>query len=219
MSGAFRQVRLGSFKQSWPIFALVIIIFALGITTGTLSINAMDSSKTGDLVGNLDAFWEQANQLSIDSARAVRSAIQDNLITIAALYILSLTVIGIPFALGLVFVKGFTLGFAVGFLAKEKALEGLLLALVAILPQNLFYLPALLLGVVASLSFAMLLLRRYFNTEVKVWPGFIGYTSVMVVVLVLTMGSAIVEAYITPWLTRTAAGLLTNGFSGLAGLF
>jgi stage II sporulation protein M len=61
---------------------------------------------------------------------------------------------------------------------------------------------------VASLSFALLLARRFYNSKVQVWPSFVVYSSLMLVIMACAAGAGLVEVYFTPFLVKTAANYM-----------
>ena len=63
---------------------------------------------------------------------------------IGLIWILGLSVIGLPGILILDFLKGVLIGFTVGYLVGQYSWKGLLFALVSIAPQNLFIIPVLM---------------------------------------------------------------------------
>jgi stage II sporulation protein M len=185
----------------------VIIIFSLGILLGSLGVNTLREDQTTELHRYLQSFLAQAAELNVDRTQMVRGALYDNLLTAAIMYILGLTVICLPLMLAFIFIRGFILGFTVGFLTMDRELQGLLVILVSMLPQNLFFIPAMIIGGTASLSFSLLLIKRFFNSQTRVWPAFAAYTLIMAGVLAAFALAALMEAYVTPELTRFVASL------------
>ncbi|MGB9826737.1 MAG: stage II sporulation protein M, partial [Desulfofundulus sp.] len=147
-------------------------------------------------------------ELDLGTGRVAWEAMYGKMLIMVTLYVLGLTFMGIPVILVMVFLKGFVMGFTVAFLNYDLAWRGLLLVLACIIPQNLLYLPALLAGSVASLSFAIVLFPRPSSTWSKIWGSFARYTGVMLVALTVAVGAGLVEAFVTPWLTRMVVGIL-----------
>lgn len=175
---------------------------------GKVAVDYLKPNQVTNLSAYLDTFFAGADALKIDAQHAAQTSVLNNLLVMAAIYVMGLTVLGIPLILLLLFIRGFAIGFTIGFFAKQKAWQGILLGVVSILPHNLFFLPALCIGAVASLSFSILLIRRYFNSRLSVWSGFVGYNVIMFIVCMAAVGAGLVEAYFTPILIRSTAALL-----------
>jgi stage II sporulation protein M len=195
-------------RQNWPQYMLVLAVFLAGAAFGALGVNHLPVGQFEELSKHVQTYVAQVGQLSANPAGAVRGKVFEDILVIGLLYIFGLTFVGIPFILALIFMRGFILGFAVSFLTQSMAVNGVLLAAVSILPQNLLYLPALLFGGTASMSFALLSLRRYTNFRIRLLSCLVGYTAIMAVVLAAAVSAGLVEIYFTPWLTGVSAPLI-----------
>jgi len=178
---------------------------------GATSANRLGQPKSGELSQYIFDFVQRAGDVVYDSPQMAKNAIWNNTITITAIYLLGLTIIGIPVTLGILFARGFVMGFAIGFLTRDLSFKGLLLSLAAVMPHNIVYIPAVCIGTAASLMFAVLMLKRNFDTTISIFPGFIKYTGIMAVILLVTIGAGMIEGYLTPLVTKAAAGLLSGG--------
>jgi len=207
-----QQILLSAVGHSWPLFLVIIILFALGVFFGTLGVNALSEDNVMRLTQVIDNFLANAPELHTNTSSIVQESLTDNLITWAVILFLGLTIIGIPAILFMVFMRGFTIGFSISFLAGHRAETGTLLALTAIVPHNLLLIPALFISSAAALSFALILLKRFFNTQIPVLPNFCGYLGIMLITGIAFSGAAVIETYVSPWLTRMASSLLTGGW-------
>lgn len=194
----------------WPVLLVVLVVFSCGLLFGSVSSSRIDQAKSEDLKSYVGEMVRNAGGVSFDSSRMARGAMVNNMITVAAIYVLGLTVIGMPVTLAILFVKGFVMGFAVCFLTRDLSLGGVLLTAAAVLPHNLLYIPSICVGAASSLMFSILLLKRNFNTAVRILPGLVSYTAVMLVVLLAMLGAGLVEGYVTPAFTRMAAGAVSS---------
>lgn len=204
----FWGIWAASLRHNWPVYLVILVVFILGFTAGVYGVQRLQSDQARELGSYLDSFLQQAGAIEVDSVKALRDVLYNDIIIILAIYLLGLTVIGIPAILGIIFTRGFVLGFTIYFLAREKSIQGIILAFAAVLPQNIFLIPALLMGGVASLSFALLLARRFYNSKVLVWPSFVVYSSLMLMVMACSAGAGLIEVYFTPFLVKLAANYM-----------
>lgn len=205
-----RRLCSASLRQGWPLYLAVTGILGLGILAGSLGANSLQPEQAAELHRYLQTFLSQISEIDLDQAQMARSALYDNLLAGAIMYILGLTIICLPLVLAFIFIRGFVLGFTVGFLTTEHELQGIFVVLVSMLPHNIFFVPALIIGGTASMSFSILLIKRFLNSHTPVWPGFISYTLIMTGVMAAFFIAAITEAYITPELARLSASLLAG---------
>ena len=206
-------VSLSSFSdRKWLIYILVLAVFSCGLLLGSVSSNNLDKTKYLELNQYINDFLVRANDISFEPAKMARNAAINNMITVAAIYFLGLTVIGLPIVLGVLFVRGFVIGFAVCFLTRDMPVSGLLFTLAAIFPHNLIYIPAICVGSASSIMFTVLLWKRNFNSGITIWPRLIKYTGIMAAVFVVALGAGLVEGYITPVFTKMAAAFISGRY-------
>jgi stage II sporulation protein M len=194
-----------SLRRQWLVYMIVLFVFSLGLAAGFAGVQKLQTDQTEQLNFELDNFLQQAGMLEIDFSKATRDALYYGIILFAAIYLLGLSVIGIPVVLAILFVRGFALGFAIEFLTREKSIQGVVLAFAAILPHNILMVPALLIAGVASLSFSWLLVKRFYNSKILVWPSFVAYSGMMIFITACVAGAGLVEVYLTPLLIKIAA--------------
>ncbi|NLG83509.1 MAG: stage II sporulation protein M [Firmicutes bacterium] len=143
--------------------ALVFFLFFMGIVFGALTVNNLPATERQSLLSYLSGFLRALGpSTTLDKAGLSREAILSNAKTIGFLFLLGLSAIGTPFILLVVFTRGFVLGFTVGFLVKQLMLKGFFFSLVAVVPQNLLFTPALLAAAAANLDLGWTLIRSRF---------------------------------------------------------
>src|SRR5690625_5989422 len=76
------------------------------------------------------------------------------------LFILGLTIIGLPIIWVLIFIKGLVVGFSVGFIVNQLGLNGLLIATLSIAPQNIIIIPVYIIAASLSMIFSLGLLYK-----------------------------------------------------------
>ncbi len=189
---------------SWPVCLTAGLAFFLGVSLGIYWASCLPADQVSEAVLCLDNFLFKAGSVEINQTFALREAMTSNVKPFLFLYLLGLTIIGLPVILGIVFARGGALGFTAGFLCQNKGFSGVLIALAALLPHNLLLVPLLIFSSAASLSFTILLVRRFFNSKVVVWPSFILYSSFMLLSVVLTLIASLIEVYINVYLIKAA---------------
>ncbi|OPX83768.1 MAG: Stage II sporulation protein M [Pelotomaculum sp. PtaB.Bin104] len=202
MAKRFRSGWLAALRQVWPVFLIILAVFILGLAAGGVGLQRMQAEQTLLLNQELELFFQQYSLVEIDTGQVLRGVLYRDAGQVLIMYVLGLTVIGIPALLGIIFLRGFALGFTVMYLTREQSTPGIALTIAAILPQNVLMVPALLLAGVASLSFALVLARRFNDSRVLVWPNFVVYSGLMALVLLCMAVAGLVEVYLTPLLFK-----------------
>jgi len=186
-------------KNLWQ-YALLFVIFLMGTVVGVINATDLDGPTRTHLVQIIDNFLKGEDIGSQGGYRLFFTAFINQARVIAMIWFLGLTVIGIPFIFAIIFFKGFSLGFTLGFLIKEKAWQGILMATASVVPQNLLYIPLFLAWAVTGVNFSLCLVRGRFSRGSALGPGLVTYTGLMLVFLSVFFLGAFIEAFLSPWL-------------------
>ncbi|MGM0502318.1 MAG: stage II sporulation protein M [Bacillota bacterium] len=198
----YSKQKLLYFFRHYLLFVLLILIsLVVGLIAGSIAVKILSYGQKEELIQYLSNFSGEIEKLIINHQLILKDVITTNLKFVLTLWLLSLSVIGVIFVPVIIFFRGFILGFTVGFLVDEMFFKGLLLAIVAIAPQNLLMIPALILGALFCLVFSF-----------KLFTGIIGgkrynfinlvtnYSILMAVIALIFIIAAVIETYITPQL-------------------
>lgn len=197
-------------KSQWSLYLLVIFIFTVGLAAGALSVRLLSEGQSRELNEYFYRFVEYlAEQPPVSQSFILQRSVVQNSKFILVLWLCGAVFFGFIFAFAAIFYRGFTIGFTVGFLSEQNTVQGILFAVGAVLPQNLFFVPLIVLAGVLSVSFSLMLLRRRMTRkQIPLGPYFFQYTfALLVVALAFTVGS-LVEAMITPVFMKAVVSLL-----------
>lgn len=207
--GQFKGGLRGYLRESLPYYFFVGLLFVFGVAFGALAVNALSARQKVELLDYLQVFLRGLGEKlsDIKSGVVLRQSVASNLKTVGLLWLLGATVIGAPLTVVVVFIRGFVIGFSVGFLFSEMGAKGLALSLLAIFPQNLVAVPVLVAAGVSSLAFSVLLVRqRVGRFRVNLAEEFLAYTFTCLVLGALLIGASLIEAYVTPVFMGLIAG-------------
>ncbi|MDK2835413.1 MAG: stage sporulation protein [Thermosediminibacterales bacterium] len=186
-------------KENLLLYILVTLVLALGIAVGSIAAKGLNVEQKENLIGFLNMFFNTSDISRIDKTILFKTSLINNLKTALLIYVLGVTIIGIPIILLILLIRGFILGFTVGFLINEMALKGFVFSVFSLLPQNLFILPAILSMGVSATSFCLILIKRRINSQnINVFQQFVGYTIFYFILLLLLFIGILIETYVTP---------------------
>jgi|CZCB01.1.fsa_nt_gi stage II sporulation protein M len=193
-------------RENIAVYSAVTILFILGVTGGALAVRRLDSGQINELNSILGNFRDY---LSVDKplnqAAILKRSLLQNGLFILLLWLCGSFAPGFIPAAALVFYRGFTIGFTVGFLARRSALGGIIFALAAVLPQNLLFVPATIAAGVFSFSASLLLLdRRLQHRRLPYRSFFPEYTLAIFLAALFLVAGSLAEALITPVFMRAA---------------
>ncbi|HHX02210.1 MAG TPA: stage II sporulation protein M [Firmicutes bacterium] len=200
------------FRQRLPILLTVAFLFLLGVAFGSIAVRTLSQTQASDLRAYLDQFFASFPQeLATTNRQAVAwRGVVDNIIKISGLvWVLGMTIIGVPLIFGIVFVRGFVLGFTVGFIISEMKLDGIVVATASLLPHNILLVPALILASTTAISFAVAAVQTLMGTaKNNIINQFMATTIIIAAASGLLALASLVEMYITPVLMQLSRKLI-----------
>lgn len=182
------------------LYVFTTVLFIMGVVFGSLIVGALTVEQRQDLLGYLQHFFNGLGQGDIaEPTVALKHAAAHHLKFIGLMWLLGLSIIGAPLVLVLIFLKGLVIGFTVGFFVRELSWNGLGFAFLSVFPQNLIIVPAMIIVSVSSIGFSMLLLRnRFIHRRGTIYPQFMSYSFLVLVMACVLVFASFFEAYISP---------------------
>lgn len=184
-------------------YLLIMLLFAAGLLFGNYKVPGLEGGVKNHLLELLNKYLLAENQENLNGSVLMFYAFVNQAKSIVLIWFLGLTVIGMPIILAVLFLKGFSLGFTVGFLVQEKAGAGVLITVLSIIPQNLVYIPLLIIWAVVGMNFSISIAAGRHNHTGSFGRNLAAYTMMMLVFLVLVLVGAFIEAYFSPWLLQS----------------
>lgn len=205
-----KQALAGYVNDNMALYITVSLLFSLGIGLGVFSVRILQEAQIRDMKEYLDVFLLSLNSpVVLDPVSVVKNAFTQNLKLFLLLWVMGITMVGVPGAILILCLKGFTLGFTISFIYNQFSYGGLMFVLGAIIPQNILIIPAFLTAAVASLSFSLLQMQsRRQKKNFHFWPNLWNYTAMFTVLLIILFLGSLVEGYITTVFIRLSVGML-----------
>jgi len=186
-------------REHATIYLFMIILFLTGIIFGAVIVNSMNFVQKQDLFFYLEQFFGQmVNEQSVSNAAVLQESFFYHVKYLFLLFILGLSVIGLPVVWILLFVKGLVVGFSVGFIVNQLGGQGLLLASLSIAPQNIVIIPIYIIAGSLSMIFSLTLLNKLFTRKnsSSVFQPFSRYAITFALLVVASFAAALLEAYV-----------------------
>ncbi|MFJ5715656.1 stage II sporulation protein M [Neobacillus sp. NPDC093127] len=194
------------FREHSSIFLFIVVLFLMGVIFGAIVVNSMSITQKEDLFYYLSQFFGQVSdgKVTEDNDLFLQSFLHNSKF-IGLIWVLGVSIIGLPVILILLFIKGMVVGFTVGFLVSQMGWNGFMLAFVSILPQNLIIIPVFILMAAFSVIFSMRMIKQQFMKKYAqpILPFFKGYILALFVAVVFISAASGIEAYLSPWLMKT----------------
>ncbi|CAN7337482.1 stage II sporulation protein M [Rossellomorea sp. LjRoot5] len=194
------------------IYLFIITLFLMGIIFGAIVVNSLSFAQKEDLYFYLSKFFSEMEDGSMTSAEELfRQSFLHNVKYLGLMWLLGISIIGLPLIFVLLFMKGVVVGFSVGFLVNQMGWSGFLLSFVSVLPQNIIIIPAFIFIGAISANFSLTLIRKIFmrqtsSMQFQMIPFLSRYVIFMVVAIGIVTIAASIEAYLSPALMEAVIG-------------
>lgn len=195
-------------KDNFILYFLLVLILMVGISAGAITINVLRKEQSQSLISFLNSFFKVLSQEKIENFTLLKHSLVNNLQTIILIWILGITVIGLPIIIFIVALRGFIVGFTVGFLINELGFKGFVFSMLTILPQNIFAIPGIIALAALSINFSKKIVtsktkpgaKFIFLSEVTKYSISTSFLSLLIIV------GSLVEAYVTPIFMKLLLG-------------
>jgi len=202
------DVFLEHLRERWLAFTLSVAMFVIGTISGAITITAVTFHQRQDLIRYINTYFDSIMVGTLE-APPWQSVLWANFQVVAMVWLCGLLVFGVPAILILLLMRGFIIGFSVGFLVEEFGLRGFFFALSSIIPHNLLAVPALVGLSALSISFSLAVIfgarsRAVLRKSGSPITRFALHTIPYVGLMVL---ASLVEVFVTPVFIRAAQAL------------
>ncbi|KAB7672871.1 stage II sporulation protein M [Bacillus sp. B1-b2] len=200
-------------REHSSIYMFIIVLFFMGVIFGAIVVNSISLSQKEDLYYYLSQFFGQVTNGQVaESKDLFFQSLSHNSKYIGFIWLLGISIIGLPIILILLFIKGMVVGFTVGFLVNQMGWHGFLLSFVSILPQNLIVIPIFIISATISVAFSFKMIRQQFMKKKgeSILPLFGRYTLLLFFAFIIIAVAAGIEAYISPFLMKTVLNMVES---------
>ncbi|MGY3716378.1 stage II sporulation protein M [Sutcliffiella cohnii] len=199
------------FKEYSSLYLFIVVLFIMGVIFGAIVVNSMNFSQKHDLFIYVERFFGQVANGELASSKDIffQSFFQ-KLTFVMLMWVLGISIIGLPVILILLFLKGVVVGFTVGFIVNQLSWKGFLLSFASIFPQNTIAIPVYIIVTALAVAFSMKMIRQLFAKRITepFFQSFLRYSILMGILLVILGVSSFVEAFLSPMMMKAVINVL-----------
>lgn len=190
-------------RNNYKEYLLVSLLFLIGIFIGVMIINNTRESQATEITTYINEFITKYKNIeNINKVVLIIDTIKKNLLFALVLWLAGTTVIGMPIVLTIILLRGTILGFTISSISMTIGpFKGLLFCLLAILLQNIFYIPAILSIGVSSIKLYKSIVKDKRRENIRF--EIIRHTLISFFMIILLVLSAIIENTISMELLKT----------------
>jgi len=181
------------------------VLFAMGVVFGAIVVNSLSATQKDDLFYFLGEFFLQFQGGELVSANEIFfHTISYNSKYIGLMWILGISIVGLPLVFILLFLKGLVIGFTIGFFVQQMGWQGFFLSVVSVFPQNIIIVPLYIFVAVMAVNFSMQMIKKLFVKTIyqPFGPMLVQYCMIFGIAFVSLIIAGLVEGYFTPYLMK-----------------
>lgn len=196
-------------KNNNKLIIFLVTLIIIGIIAGTIFSLVINSSDKTLVADHLKNFFEAVKNNNLNQLDAFKSAVIDNYISTTMIWLLGISIIGLPIILVLFFSKAFVIGFTIGSILINYKFKGLLISFLYLFPHQIINILLYLLLIIYSLAFSIKLLYTLIKRKsIDFKPIITKYLSILLICLVGFILTSLFEAFVMPNLINLISPLL-----------
>ncbi|MFD0670499.1 stage II sporulation protein M [Cohnella sp. GCM10027633] len=205
-----------SARDNLNLYAFMFALVVVGAVFGVLLAGALTLDQQQELADQMGVYMSAVKDAGqFDGWEAFRDSFVFYGKWLGLIWLLGLSVIGLPLVLVLDFLKGMLIGFVVALLIQQLAWKGVLFFLASAAPQNAIVVPALMIASVSASRFASFIVReRLLRKKGQLLPPFLAHTAVTALMLVMLLCASLYEAFVAPKLLEHVTPVANTSIAG-----
>lgn len=190
-------------KIDKKLLIFLTILLLVGIAFGSIFVSILDNSDKTLVNEHLNNFINSIETDKLDYFQALKSNLITNISFVIVIWLLGISIIGLPIILIMFFSKTFILGFSVGAILSVFKTKGLLFSLVHIFPGQVISLLLYLLLTMYAMSFSFKLIYVIFKKKTLDFKIVMNkYFKILLLVLTIVVLMNLYDTYLMPKLVK-----------------
>lgn len=186
------------------ILLFLVILLLIGIMFGSVFIRILDNSDRNLVTEYLNNFINNIENNKLDYFMALKSNLITNISFVLVIWLLGISLIGLPIVIIMYFSKTFILGFSIGAILSVFKIKGLLFSLVYIFPGQVISLLLYMLLTMYAMSFSFKLFYAIIKKKTFDFKNIMNcYFKILIVILVFIILMVLYDTYLMPRLVKT----------------
>ncbi len=185
------------------------IIGIIGIIIGTIlniALNSEDSKLVSDF---LNDFIYNIQNNTLNYKDSYINCLLSNLLYVIFIWLLGISVIGLPITLFIFFTKTFVIGFSIASIIANYKLKGCLLALSYIFPHMIINIFVYIILTMYSLSLSLKMLQTIVKKQTLDFKFIMRkYLKILIISIIAIIITAALEVFLTPILMKFVISIL-----------
>lgn len=191
-------------KLDKKIFIFLLILMIVGITAGSIFVSILNSSDKQLVIEHLNNFLNNIENNKLDCFLALKNNLIGNIFYVLVIWLLGISVIGLPIIIFMFFSKTFVLGFSIGSIISSFKAKGILFSVIYTFPGQVLSLLFFLILVMYAMSFSFKMIYVIFKKKTLDFKLVMNkYFKILIMVLIIIVLMGLYDAYLMPKLIKS----------------
>lgn len=188
-------------KNNQRLILFLIGISIIGLLFGSIFITIISKQDQSLIQNYIKTFINTIQNGQLNYITAIQNTLVGNFSFVIAIWLLGISIIGIPIIIFLYFTKSFMIGFSVASFILNYKWKGILYSLIYIFPHHLINLIFFTLLMIYSLKFSFYLLDSIIKKKTIHFKNLINpYLGVLIIVTIALLVTSLYETFAVPYL-------------------
>ena len=184
-------------------YLFLITIMTIGIISGIIFIFFISKEDKSLVKNELDLFFDTIKGNKVNYLSSFINSIGSSLLYLIIIWILGISIMGIPIIIFLLFLKGFIFGFSISSMTVNYGLKGLILGFITQFPHNIILLITFLLLGFYAINFSIHLFQvLFFKKDLNLSLYFKRYNQISLMCFGSIIICSIIETFLIPFLVK-----------------
>ena len=190
------------FNKKLIVFLMVLMIVA--ITSGSLFVTILNNEDNLLITEHLKKFIDIIENNKVDYLFVLKNNLINNIGYIILIWLLGISIIGLPIIICMFFVKSFILGFSIGAIMATFGTKGILLALIYAFPGQIVSLLFILFLMMYAMSFSFKLIYTILKKQTINFKIMINrYLIILLIVFICILLMTLYDTYLLPKIIKS----------------
>ena len=190
-------------KVDKKIFVFLLVLMIVGITMGSILVTILNSSDKNLTIEYINDFVNNVKDNKLDYLFVLKNNLFSNLSYIILIWLLGISVIGLPIMIIMFFSKSFILGFSIGAVLETFKAKGIIFSLVYVFPGQVINLLFLLLLMMYAMSFSFKLIYVILKKQSLDFKLVMNrYFKIFLLVLIVNLLMTLYDTFLMPKLIK-----------------
>lgn len=193
--------------QRFNMIQISVIIVIIGLFLGVLFANMFQSFYYERMMNYNNVIFSEIVKEEINYSGLFFYVLKENYEEFIVFWLLSITILGIPYMILRLIYLGFSVGFFISAIAMQYGFKGILLILAYEFPHGLIYIPVILLSLYKGFGLCKTIYYDNRNVSGTIISQLKSYILLFVFLAVLLLLGSFLEAYVGSFFLKKTLGL------------